>query len=103
MMAPSSFGRSECQHPGDSRRQSRQGMHDERQEEGESKAIDHTVVPFIELSPLSQVAVGKPPASAQTSLFVTHNGKGSIPLARNTSTREYRDGADAGEVKFLLI
>jgi len=26
-------------------------MHDERQEEGKSKAIDHIIVPFIELSP----------------------------------------------------
>ena len=89
--------------PGDSRRQSRQGMHDERQEEGKRKSIDHTVVPFIALSPLSQVAVGKPSANALASMFVAHRGKGSIPLVRYACTREYRDGADDGEVKFHLI
>ena len=38
------------------------------------------------LSPRSQVAVGKPPASAKTSMFVAHRGKGSIPLARSACT-----------------
>ena len=78
-------------------------MHDEREEEGKSKVIDHTIVPFIELSPPSQVVVGKALASAQTSMFVAYSGKGSIPLTRSTCTREYRDGGDTREVKFLLI
>jgi hypothetical protein len=100
---PTAFGCAECQHPGDSRRQSRQRMHDERQEEGKSKAIDHTVVPFIALSSLPPVAVWKLSINAKGSLFVAYSGKGSIPLPRSPCTREYRDGADDGEVKFHLI
>src|SRR5215472_821602 len=102
-MASPAFWRTECQHSSHSRCESREGMHNEREKEGERKAIDHTIVPFILSFQLSQLVVGKSRASAKTSMFVALRGTGFIPLAVSASMREYRHGADFGEVKFHLI
>src|SRR6266852_8830149 len=45
-MTLSAFGHTESHNAGDSRRQSCETMHNERKEEGEWKAIDHTGIPF---------------------------------------------------------
>src|SRR5260370_42680203 len=101
-MTNAPFGPTERDHTGYSCCQCRQSMHDERQEEGERKAIDHTVVPFKQLSPLSQRAMGSHP-SAKSRMFTAHRGKGNIHHARTASPGEYKGGADVGEVKFIVI
>jgi hypothetical protein len=78
-------------------------VYDEREKEGERKAIDHIVVPFILFSLPLELSVGKPRASTKITLFAAHRGKGNLPLAGSASMRKYRDEVDFGEVKFLLI
>src|SRR5258706_11349622 len=101
-MANAPFEPAERDHASHSCRQCRHRMHDERQEERERKAIDHTVVPFKQLSPLSQRAIGSHP-SAKARMFTAHRGKGNIYHARTASPGEYKGGADVGEVKFIVI
>ena len=61
VVSPAALGRAESQHSGHARREPRQGVHHERKEKGEWKAIDHRGFPFRPLSLCSYRAVGKPP------------------------------------------
>src|SRR5262249_33660041 len=98
VMAPWAFGHTKRHHPGHSRRQSRQRMHHEREEEGEWKAIDHPGVPFCKARPI--ITRG----SRETSiwLLIAYRGEGANPLTHPLGGK-YRGRIDSREVKFLLI